>query len=144
MDAHILRPDFTWPRPIQANIITETPPTLSISNPTARRLWGLLHRLLARLSQSYCSWFSIPFAPPIMELPFGLILKWSDRTRIEEAVAMQMARAAGMPVPKVLCYGEHLSDPFRPISILITRLSGWPLNKSSDQFAGGGRETVVR
>ena len=34
-----------------------------------------------------------------MDLPFGLILKWSDRTRIEEGIAMQMARAAGMPVP---------------------------------------------
>jgi hypothetical protein len=75
-----------------------------------------------------------------MELPFGLILKWSDRTRIEKAVAMQMARAAGMPVPKVLCYGEHLSDPFRPISILITRLPSWPLNNSSDQFVAEEEE----
>lgn len=67
-----------------------------------------------------------------MELPFGLVLKWSDRTRIEEAVAMQMARAAGMPVPKVLCYGELLSDTFQPVSILMTRLPGWPLNNSRD------------
>lgn len=137
----ILRPDFTWPRPIQANIITETPPTPSISSPTARRLWRQLHRLLARFSESYCSWFNIPFAPPIMQLPFGLILKWSDRTRIEEVVAMQMARAAGMPVPKVLCYGEDISDTFRPVSILMTRLPGWPLNNSTDSFVAEEEET---
>ena len=47
---------------------------------------------------------------------------------------MQMARAAGMPVPLVLCYGELLSDTFRPLSILMTRLPGWPLNNSSDEF----------
>ncbi|KAI9861851.1 MAG: hypothetical protein M1824_001962 [Vezdaea acicularis] len=69
-----------------------------------------------------------------MELPFGLILKWGDRVRIEEAVAMQMARAAGMPVPKVLCYGEHPSDSFEPISILMTRLPGWSLSNPSAQF----------
>lgn len=67
-----------------------------------------------------------------MELPFGLILKCSDRTRIEEALAMQMARSARMPVPKVLCCGEHLGIPFRLISILMTRLPGWPLENSSD------------
>lgn len=67
-----------------------------------------------------------------MELPFGLILKWSDRTRMEEAIAMQMARAAGMPVPKVLCCGEHPQTPFRLISILMTRLPGLPLENSND------------
>ena len=37
-----------------------------------------------------------------------------------------MTRAAGMPVPKMLCYGEHPSD-FCRISILMTRLPGWEL-----------------
>lgn len=130
----ILRPDFTWPRPTQANIMTKTPPTPSISSPTTRRLWSVVHRLLARFSESYCSWFNVPFVPPILQLPFGLVLKWSDRTRIEEAITMQMARTAGMPVPKVLCYGEEPSDTFRPVSILMTRLPGWPLNNSRNQF----------
>lgn len=76
-----------------------------------------------------------------MQLPFGLILKWSDRTRIEEVIAMQMARAVGMPVPKVLCYGEHSSDPSRPISILMTRLPGWPLNNSSNRFVAEEEES---
>jgi hypothetical protein len=40
-----------------------------------------------------------------MELPFGLILKWLDRTWIE-AIAMQMARAVGMLIPEVYVVGS--------------------------------------
>jgi aminoglycoside phosphotransferase len=128
----ILRPDFTWPQPIHATIAKKTPPIPSVASPVTRQFWGLVHRLLARFSESYCSWVSIPFNGQIMELPFGLILKWSDRTCMEEAIAMQMARAAGMPVPKVLCCGEHPDTPFRLISILMTRLPGLPLENSND------------
>ena len=68
-----------------------------------------------------------------MELPFGLVLKWSDRTSMEEAAAMQMARAAGMPVPKVLSLGEHPNGSYnRFFSILMTRLPGIPLENSAD------------
>ena len=118
----ILTPECTWPRPIQTIIAAETPPTPRVSSQFIRRLWGHVHRLLARFSGSYSDWFKIRKETAIFELPFGLILKWSERTSIEEAVAMQMARAAGMPVPKMLCYGEHSSD-FK-ISILMTRLPG--------------------
>lgn len=45
---------------------------------------------------------------------------------------MQMARAAGMPVPWVLCWGDH-PDDFRRISILMTRLPGWPLANSFER-----------
>lgn len=70
-----------------------------------------------------------------MELPFGLILKWSDRTSKEEAAAMQMARAAGMPVPKVLSCGEHPNGPYNRFwSILMTRLPGIPLENSYDSL----------
>jgi aminoglycoside phosphotransferase len=124
---HILRPDFTWPRPIQPIIAEKTPPIPSLASPAARLFWGLVHRRLTRFSESYCSWFGIPFNKQIIQLPFGLILKWSNRTRMEEVIAMQMARAAGMPVPKVLCCGEHPATPSRRISILMTRLPGSPL-----------------
>lgn len=123
----ILRPDFTWPQPIQPIIAEETPPIPSLASPAARLFWGLVHRRLARFSKPYCSRFGIPFDGQIIQLPFGLVLKWSYGTRIEEAIAMQMARAAGMPVPKVLCYGEHPATPRRRISILMTRLPGSPL-----------------
>jgi serine/threonine protein kinase len=40
---------------------------------------------------------------------------------------MQMARSAGKPVPKVICYGDHPQSPFS-FSILMTRLPGFELN----------------
>lgn len=44
---------------------------------------------------------------------------------------MQMAEAAGIPVPKVLNCGEHLDAPYnRKISILMTRLPGICLDNS--------------
>ncbi|KIW14742.1 hypothetical protein PV08_07526 [Exophiala spinifera] len=128
---HILRPDYTWPRPIAAIITDRTPPTPSVSSPPVRRFWGVIHSLLARFSELYCSWTGVPFSRQIMQLPFGLVLKWTERVRIEEVIAMQMARAAGMPVPKVLCYGEHPGS-WRPISILMTRLPGIDLYNSFD------------
>ncbi|KAJ5626689.1 hypothetical protein N7528_004116 [Penicillium herquei] len=68
-----------------------------------------------------------------MQLPFGLVLKWSDRTSKEEVAAMQMARAAGMPVPKVLSCGEHPNAPYNRFwSILTTRLPGIQLENSYD------------
>lgn len=60
-------------------------------------------------------------------------MRWTDRTSTEEAIAMQMARAAGMPVPRVLSCGEHLDAPFNcRVSILMTRLPGVSLENSTD------------
>ena len=63
----------------------------------------------------------------IIELPFGLVLKWHEKVRLEEVTAMRMVRAAGMPVPYVLCCGEHKGH-FCRVSILMTRLPGVALN----------------
>ncbi|KZF22517.1 hypothetical protein L228DRAFT_127872 [Xylona heveae TC161] len=127
----LLRPDFTWPCPMQSTIRKSTPPVPSIPGRTRRRLWGLFHKLLYRFSEWYCSWFDVYFDPHIVQLPFGLVMKWTDRTSIEECAAMQMARAAGMPVPKVLACGEHPNDPYnRFVSILMTRLPGISLENS--------------
>lgn len=41
---------------------------------------------------------------------------------------MQVARAAGLPVPRVICYGEHPDMPHAPISILMTTMPGCELN----------------
>jgi aminoglycoside phosphotransferase len=81
----------------------------------------------------YCARFDVIFAGPVVELPFGLVLKWSERTSLGEVAAMQLARRAGMPVPKVLCCGEHKND-FRRISILMTRLPGLDLQNSADEL----------
>jgi hypothetical protein len=48
---------------------------------------------------------------------------------------MQMARAAGMPVPKLLSCGEHPNTPYnRFFSILMKRLPGYPLENSTDSL----------
>ncbi|KAF5863931.1 hypothetical protein ETB97_009038 [Aspergillus alliaceus] len=131
----ILRPDFTWPRPKPSTISETTPPLPHISSRNVRVAWGVVHKSLYYFSQWYCSWFGITFNANIVQLPFGLVMKWTDRTSIEEVVSMQMAGAAGIPVPRVLNYGEHLKAPFnRKISILMTRLPGVTLENSYDEL----------
>ncbi|QRD87540.1 phosphotransferase family protein [Aspergillus flavus] len=124
----VLRPEFTWSRPMQSAISQST-------HPPSTPAWGILHKELFYLSPWYCSWFNIAFDVNILQLPFGLVLKWTDRANLEEAVAMQMARAAGMPVPKLLCCGKHPNAPYsRTFSILMTRLPGVALENSSYQL----------
>ncbi|KAM5457577.1 hypothetical protein MaudCBS49596_000774 [Microsporum audouinii] len=130
---HILRPDFTWPRPLLLRVSEITPPVPHIPGRTIRRAWGILHRGLYIFSEWYCYWFDVPFDGSIAQLPFGLLLKWTDRTNLEEAAAMQMVAAAGIPVPKFLCCGEHPNDRYnRTFSILMTRLPGITLENSRD------------
>ncbi|OAX85220.1 hypothetical protein ACJ72_00413 [Emergomyces africanus] len=74
-------PDFTWPNHISPTVTSEIPET-----PRATH-------------------------PKIAQLPFGLILKWSDGTRLEEVLMMEVARRAGLPVPKAICYGDHPDTP---------------------------------
>lgn len=98
-----------------------------------RIAWGLVHKSLYNFARWYSSWFGIIFDANIAQLPFGLVMKWTDWTSIEEAVSMQMAEAAGIPVLKVLSYGEHPKAPFnRKISILMTILPGVSLENSND------------
>lgn len=130
----ILQPNFTWPRVVKSTIPTTTPSTPRVPGPIARRRWGIIHGFLYYVSERYCHWLEIPFNPRILELPFGLILKWTGETSIEEVAAMQIARAAGMPVPLVLCCGEHPHLPHRQFSILMTRLPGVPLRTLIERF----------
>ncbi|QKX58665.1 uncharacterized protein TRUGW13939_05792 [Talaromyces rugulosus] len=85
-------------------------------------------------------WVGIPYDNQIAQLPFGLILKWSDGTRIEEVITMQVAREAGLPVPKVIGYGEHPDTPHTPISILITRLPGRELGQCYKTLSDADRD----
>ncbi|GAB1210778.1 hypothetical protein APSETT445_009576 [Aspergillus pseudonomiae] len=80
----------------------------------------------------------------IAQLPFVLILKWSDGTRIEEVLAMQIARRAGLPVPRVLCYGEHLDTPHVPVSILVTRVPGEELGQVYETLNNEDKESISR
>ncbi|KAI9375272.1 hypothetical protein BJX61DRAFT_549940 [Aspergillus egyptiacus] len=98
----ILRPDFTWPRRICTRI-----------------LWGIIHKFLySFFSRNYCSWFGLLFDANIIQLPFGLVMEWTDRTSVEEVT--------------ISC-GEHLDAPNgRRFSILIIRLPGVSLENSND------------
>ncbi|KAI9045948.1 kinase-like protein [Aspergillus affinis] len=124
-----LLPDFTWQDNVRPVAIERMPPTPRPTPPRLRRLWGIIHDYLQRFSRLYCGWFGIPFDNQIAQLPFGLILKRSDGTRVEEVLAMQVARATGFPVPRVISYGEHPDTPHAPISILMTRLPGAELGR---------------
>ena len=129
----ILRPDYTWQRPIRGPIATTTPPTPPVTGRFMRLFWGHVHRALFRFSGLYCRILGVRRDPVIVPLPFGLILKWSERVRPEEAIAMQMARSAGMPTPKMLCYGEHPKALFK-YSILMTRLPGFEMCQGDGEF----------
>ncbi|KAJ9194968.1 hypothetical protein DTO027B5_5609 [Paecilomyces variotii] len=131
----ILQPDYTWPRSMPSRILQTTPPVPHVPSKTVRILWGIIHRALYHFSRWYCSWFGIYFDAHVAQLPFGLVMKWTDRTSLEEAISMQMARAAGMPVPRLLSCGEHPDAPFNAFfSLLMTRLPGVPLANSDDEL----------
>ncbi|MCJ1442582.1 MAG: hypothetical protein MMC23_003078 [Stictis urceolatum] len=129
----ILRPDYTWQRPIRGPVATTTPPTPPVTGRFMRLFWGHVHRALFRFSGLYYRILGVRRDPVIVPLPFGLILKWSERVRPEEAIAMQMARSAGMPTPKMLCYGEHPKALFK-YSILMTRLPGFEMCQGDGEF----------
>ena len=73
-----------------------------------------------------------------------MILKWSDGTRLEEVLAMQVARSAGFPVPKVICYGEHPDTPHAPVSILMTRVPGRELGQVYETLHDGEKKAVLQ
>lgn len=135
----IIRPEFTWPRPIKPSISESTPPLPYLPSKLLRRVCGRLHEPFFTLSMKYCAWFDIPFDADILQLPFGLVLKWTSRTSIEEVAAMKMARAAGMPVPLVLTCGDHPKD-IRRFSILMTRLPGISLISDDEPLNPEGEE----
>ena len=126
-------PEFTWETPKNGPVATKIPPAPKSAHWITRRFWGFIHEhVLRNIALRYQEWMDLPrFCCGIWLLPFGLILKWSDGTRIEEAVAIQVARAAGLPVPKVLSYGDHPNCPYAQTSILMTRMPGYDLDQAN-------------
>ena len=112
----------------------ETPPIPAVPSRRTRRFWGLVHKGLRRFAGAYRAWLRWYDTDAMMALPFCLVLKTNfPYTRVEEAVTMQVMRAAGMPLSKVLCYGEIDGPDCWPgrrrldtveASILMTRLPG--------------------
>ncbi|PYH98457.1 hypothetical protein BO71DRAFT_447218 [Aspergillus ellipticus CBS 707.79] len=140
----ILLPSFTWsdhvPTPLSDQ--GQLPPIPRAAHPYIRRLWGIVHHHIRRFSRSYCGWVGVSYNNQIAQLPFGLILKWSDGTRIEEVLTMEVARKAGIPVPRVVCYGEHPDSPHAPISILMTRVPSRELGQVYKTLTDEEKESV--
>ena len=137
-------PEFTWQDNARPVLSEQIPPTPRVTHPRLRRLWGILHKYMRRFSRSYCSWVGITYDNQIAQLPFGLILKWSDGTRMEEVLTMQVARAAGFPVPRVICYGEHPDTPHAPVSILMTRVPGKELGQVYETLSSEDKMSILQ
>ncbi|PYI10663.1 kinase-like protein [Aspergillus sclerotiicarbonarius CBS 121057] len=140
----VLLPDFTWSNSSSTVLSDQLPPVSQPAHPQIRRLWGILHRYLRHFSWSYCGWVGIPYDNQIAQLPFGLLLKWSDGTRIEEVLTMEVARKAGLPVPRVICYGEHPDTPHAPVSILMTRVPGRELGQVYETLTNEDKASVFQ
>ncbi|KAF2785466.1 kinase-like protein [Melanomma pulvis-pyrius CBS 109.77] len=140
----ILLPTFTWRHRVLGSVAlaSSIPPAPQLAHRTVRRLVGFLHSYLPYISIRYCAWVGIPFDNQIVQLPFGLVLKWSDGTRLEEVSAMMIARSAGFPVPLVISYGDHPDTPHAPVSILMTRLPGKDLGQVHEHLSDEERQTI--
>jgi aminoglycoside phosphotransferase len=142
----ILRPGFTWPhrrlgdRPL-ASRITPCPP---LASGFWLRIIGCFHAFLQDFSRYYCAWFGFPHNYAMSALPFGLLLKWSDGTTLDEVNATRAVRAAGIPAPKIITYGVHPDKPWAPVSILMTRLPGLELGDMQDFLDPEEKETIER
>ncbi|KAK4234360.1 aminoglycoside phosphotransferase [Achaetomium macrosporum] len=77
-------------------------------------------------------------------LPFGLLLKWSDGTSLDEVNATRAVRAAGIPAPKVVMYGIHRDKPWASVSILMTRLRGLELGDVQEFLEDEQKQAIER
>lgn len=89
-----------------ANIMTEALPIPSVSGPRIHRFWGLVPRNLARCLSRIV--FGSIYRALRLSMTYLLVsgLKGEERVRVEEAAAMQIARAAGMLGPNLMLRGE--------------------------------------
>lgn len=142
----MLLPDFVWtPRKVDPiALATNMPPTPKPSHPLVRRAWGYVHSFLRDFSlYYYCPWAGIPYDNQIIRLPFGLLLKWSDGTRVEEILATHVCYAAGFPTPRILCYGDHPETPWAPVSILMTKLPGREIGQAYPSLSPEAKATAL-
>lgn len=106
--------------------------------------WGYVHRLIRQIGIRYNRRHGIEsFFLPYF-LPFGLILKWTDRLRLDEILTTKLCRAAGLPAPLVLNYGYHKNDPKGKYSYLMVRLPGKGVGEIWDSLTPEAKATVSK
>ncbi|OCH89359.1 kinase-like protein [Obba rivulosa] len=106
------------------------------ASPLMSRICGWFHEhILIPISNQYVRIYpDRAIGPGIYPLPFGLLLKFTPGTREEECLAMSVAYAIGIPVPRFISYGDHGSSyPWG--SILMTRIPGRPLTDLMDSLS---------
>lgn len=140
----ILRPDFTWRHRALGHVplANQLLPRPAYARGLTLRLVGRVHDFLLLFSRYYCAWFHFPCSAAMASLPFGLVLKKSDGTSLDEVQAMRAVRAAGIPAPKVIAYGDHPDTPWAPISILMTRLPGEEMGEVYEYLEPEEQEAV--
>jgi serine/threonine protein kinase len=57
---------------------------------------------------------------------------------------MQVARAAGFPVPRVIYYGDHPDTPHAQVSILMTRMPGEELGQAYETLSREDKDSVLQ
>lgn len=57
---------------------------------------------------------------------------------------MQVARKAGLPVPRVICYGDHPDTPHAPVSIFMIRLPGKELGQVYEALSDEDKRSVLQ
>jgi len=125
------------------------PPIGRPSSKLTNRLCFYIHEwVLKPFSIWYCGIRNIPRDFNIFPLPFGLILKSGHRLKEQEGLAMNLARAMGVPAPRFISFGSPPSPSYCGYrgscfpSMLMTCLHGTPLG--NDVGLEGVREDLVR
>ncbi|KAJ3483443.1 hypothetical protein NLI96_g6308 [Meripilus lineatus] len=120
-----LRPLF--PDTLLPGYPLQCPKVQSPSSPLRAKFWFYVHeKILKPISNFYVRYYGINCRMGIFPLPFGLFLKSHDQIREQEAMAMNLARAMGIPAPIAPSYGSVGTDDniFTLPSILMTRVPG--------------------
>ncbi|KAL4746742.1 hypothetical protein BDW72DRAFT_210172 [Aspergillus terricola var. indicus] len=119
----VLRPDYVWPRLMQS-VIQQTTPQVPVDPADAPEYscTSFTSSFITSLNVTAPSLAS--YLMQTLFLPFGLVMNWTDRTSVEAAVSMQIARSAEIPVPKYqLCNTE---EPWlEELKSCITSMRSW-------------------
>ncbi|KAJ3483442.1 hypothetical protein NLI96_g6309 [Meripilus lineatus] len=118
----MLRPLF--PDTLLSGYPLQCPKVQRASSPLRAKFWWYVHdRILKPISNYYVRYYGIRCRRGIHPLPFGLFLKSNYQLREQEAIAMNFARAMGIPAPRALSFGA-IDDPDAFPSLLMTRIPG--------------------